>query len=85
MPRETDSLLYPCSLIRRALYPGIHDNLCRRKFHAVTIGLSILVRVDVKPPALIAGFDRYSVVSVRRTGEHAEVSYPCVRYADRVC
>ena len=43
-----------------------------------------MARVDVEPPALIAGFDRYSVVSVRRTGEHAEVSYPCVRHADRL-
>ena len=39
-------------------------------------GLSAVARVDVEPPALIAGIDWYSVVSVRRIGECAEVSHP---------
>ena len=43
-----------------------------------------MARVGVKPPALIAGFDRYLVVSVRHTGEHAEVNHICVRYADHL-
>ena len=44
----------------------------------------VMARVDVGPLMWTAGLDRYSVVNVRRIGEHAEASYPCVRYADRL-
>ena len=36
----------------------------------------VSVRVDVEPPALIASLDWCSVVSVRCTGECAEMSHP---------
>ena len=47
-------------------------------------GLLAVARVGVGPSISIASLDWCSVVSVRRTGEHAQVNYPCVRHADRL-